>query len=65
MRYHFFLKDITFLYERQKDKSEKIVKVTEAALLSLVAAKLKGKVLFPQKIEDVKNYLRNVKATSV
>lgn len=47
----------------KKTKSKKMVKVTEAGLLSLVAAKLKGKVLFPQKVEEAKSYLQKVKTT--
>ncbi|WP_157097969.1 hypothetical protein [Niabella ginsenosidivorans] len=50
--------------ETKKTKSKKLVKVTEAGLLSLIAAKLKGKVLFPQKVEDAKSHLQKVKITS-
>ena len=42
-------------------KSKKLVKVSEAGLLSLVASKLKDRSLFPQKVEDAKKYLRKVK----
>ena len=49
----------------KKAESKKMVKVTEAGLLSLVAAKLNGKVLFPKKVEDAKNYLQKVKTVSV
>lgn len=43
------------------DKSKKMVKVPEAALLSLVVSKLKGKVLFPKKVENARAYLQNIK----
>jgi hypothetical protein len=38
--------------------------VPESGLLSLVASKLKDRVLFPQKIEDAKKYLQKVKIAS-
>jgi hypothetical protein len=34
------------------NKPEKMVKVSEAALLSLVASQIKGKILFPEKMEQ-------------
>jgi hypothetical protein len=37
------------------------VKISESGLLSLVASKLKDKVLFPQKVEAAKNYLSKSK----
>jgi hypothetical protein len=42
-------------------KSKEFVKVPESRLLSLVASKLKDRVLFPKKIEDAKKYLLKVK----
>lgn len=42
-------------------KSKELVKVPESGLLSLVALKLKDRVLFPRKIEDAKKYLQKVK----
>jgi hypothetical protein len=44
-----------------KNKDQKMVQVPEAALLSLVADKLKDRVLFPEKIEAAKEYLRHAK----
>lgn len=44
-------------------KSKELVKVPESGLLSLVASKLKDRVLFPQKVEDAKKFLRNVKTS--
>jgi hypothetical protein len=41
--------------------TEKLVKVSESGLLSLVADKIKGRVLFPEKIEDAKQYVKHVK----
>lgn len=40
--------------------TEKLVKVPQKGLLSLVADKLKDRVLFPEKVERVKQYLKNV-----
>ncbi|MBC7722673.1 MAG: hypothetical protein H7068_11655 [Pedobacter sp.] len=37
--------------------SKELVSVSEKALLSLVASKLKDRVLFPQKIAEAKKYL--------
>ncbi|WP_153796365.1 hypothetical protein [Foetidibacter luteolus] len=42
-------------------KSKELVNVTESGLLSLVASKLKDRVLFPKKVENAKKYLRKVK----
>lgn len=42
-----------------------MVKVSEAELLSLVASKLKGKILFPEKVEQAKKYLQKVKTTNL
>jgi hypothetical protein len=43
------------------DKSKKLVKVPETALLSLVADKLKDRVLFPEKVEELKKQLKRAK----
>ena len=48
----------------KKAKSDELVKVSEMALLSLVASKLKGRVLFPQKVENSRKYLQKVKITT-
>ena len=48
----------------KETKSKELVKVPESGLLSLVASKLKDRVLFPQKIEDAKKYLHKVKLTT-
>lgn len=42
-------------------KSGKTVKVSEKGLLALVAAKLRDRDLFPEKVEDAKKYLKHVK----
>jgi hypothetical protein len=41
--------------------SKELVKVPESGLLSLVALKLKDRVLFPKKIENAKKYLQEAK----
>lgn len=43
------------------NSTEKMVTISEKVLLSLVAAKLKGRVLFPQQVENIKRILKNVK----
>ena len=48
----------------KETKSKELVKVPESALLSLVALKLKGKILFPQKIEDAKKFLKKAKLST-
>ena len=45
----------------KENKPINLVKVSDAELLSLVASKLKGKVLFPERVENAKKYLKNVK----
>lgn len=42
-------------------KQNKLAKMPEAELLSLVAQKLKGRNLFPEKVEAAKKYLQNAK----
>lgn len=50
---------------RTEEKNEKLVKIPESDLLSLVADKLKGKVLFPEKIAKAKAYLKEVKTSAL
>jgi len=40
---------------------EKMVTVPEAGLVALVAARLKGVALFPEKLEKAKEYLKKAK----
>lgn len=40
---------------------EKMVAVPEASLVDLVASKLKGVALFPEKLKDAKEYLNKAK----
>ena len=44
----------------KETNAEKLVKVPQKGLLSLVANKLKDRVLFPEKVENIKQSLRNV-----
>lgn len=39
-----------------------MVRVSEKALLSLVAAQLKGRELFPEKVANAKKYLKDIKS---
>jgi hypothetical protein len=41
---------------------EKMVLVSESVLLSLVADKIRGKVLFPEQVRRAKEYLKNIDA---
>lgn len=41
-------------------KSDNLVQVPESALVSLVVAQLKGKILFSEKIEAAKKYLKHI-----
>lgn len=41
-------------------KTDKLVKVSESALLTLVLSNLKGVILFPEKIEAAKKYLKHI-----
>ncbi len=45
----------------KEPKKQNMVKVPESALLSLVAAKLKNRNLFPEKVEDTKKYIKDLK----
>jgi hypothetical protein len=45
-------------------KSEAILNSADKSLLSLVASKLKDKVLFPEKTENAKKYLQKVKLSN-
>jgi hypothetical protein len=48
---------------KTKVKKERMIKVSESVLLSLVADKLKDRVLFPEKAEMAKEYLSKVRVT--
>jgi hypothetical protein len=43
-----------------KERGPEMVTVTESELLSLVAEKLKGRVLFPKKVEEAKQFINSV-----
>jgi hypothetical protein len=43
--------------EHNRNKSEELVKVSKAGLISLVASQIKGKILFPKKMEEAKKIL--------
>lgn len=45
----------------KENKSKGLVKVTESGLLALVSSKLKNRVLFPEKVEKTKEYLKGAK----
>ena len=45
--------------------TDKLVKVSESGLMSLVADKLKDKTLFADKVESAKQYLKRVKVSDL
>jgi hypothetical protein len=48
----------------KENKEPVMVKVPETVLLSLVAAKLKGRIFFPEKVESARKYLDSIKKFS-
>jgi hypothetical protein len=51
---------------KSSDKdTEQMVQVTEAKLLSLVGSKLKGRLLFPKKVEDAKKFFNKIKFSAL
>lgn len=48
---------------KEENNTEKLVQIPEKGLLSLVSSKLKDRILFPQKLEDAKEYLKKVTIT--
>ena len=44
----------------KENKSNDLVKVSKAGLLTLVTSKLKGRVFFPKKVEAAKEYLQKI-----
>jgi hypothetical protein len=49
---------------KAKENRKKLVKVSKSGLLSLVAAKLKDRELFPEKNEEARRYLQNAKVSA-
>lgn len=47
--------------ETTEKDNKKMVQVTETDLLSLVASKLKDRLLFPEKVEAAKKFFSKVK----
>jgi len=47
----------------KENKKKKMVPVPKSVLLSLVAARLKDRTLFPEKIEEVKKYLQQAEVS--
>ena len=43
--------------KHKENKSEELVKVSKAGLISLVASHIKGKILFPKKMEEANKML--------
>ncbi|WP_316813846.1 hypothetical protein [Pedobacter heparinus] len=49
--------------KNKKSSKDNLVKVPESALLSLVAYRLKGQVLFPEQIKRAKDLIKNIKTS--
>ena len=49
---------------KAKENTKKLVKAPKSGLLSLVAAKLKDRELFPEKNEAAKNFLKKAKISA-
>jgi hypothetical protein len=47
--------------EPKENKSEELVKVSKAALISLVASQIKGKILFPKQMEEARKMLERAR----
>jgi hypothetical protein len=45
---------------KEKD-TERMVQISESGLLSLVASKLKDRLLFPEKVEESKKFFSKIK----
>ncbi|WP_205514467.1 hypothetical protein [Longitalea arenae] len=43
--------------KHKKNKTPDLVKVSKASLISMVASQIKGKILFPKKMEEAKKML--------
>lgn len=56
---YFVIKEYLFMKTKETN-AQKLVKEPQKALLSFVAAKLKNRVLFPEKLEEAKQYLKNI-----
>ena len=47
-------------------ENDKLVQIPESTLMALVISQLKGKILFPEKVEAAKKYLKHLqKLTTV
>ena len=57
---YFVKKEYLYPMKTKEITAEKLVKVPQKGLLSLVASKLKNKVLFPEKLEEAKQYLKKI-----
>jgi hypothetical protein len=43
--------------KQSENKSTELVKVSKATIIALVASQIKGKILFPKKMEEAKKML--------
>lgn len=48
-----------------KGQESQMGTLTESEILSLVAAKLKDRVLFPKKVEEAKKYINSIVSSSL
>jgi hypothetical protein len=47
----------------KKRNTGKLIKISETTLLSLVADRLKDRVLFPEKVEEARKYIKSIKVS--
>lgn len=43
--------------KQNEEKSTELVKISKASIIALVASQIKGKILFPKKMEEAKKML--------
>lgn len=49
----------------KKRSTDKLVKISESTLLSLVADRLKDRVLFPEKVESSRKFIESIKESTI
>ena len=49
----------------KKTNTNKLIKVSQSTLLSLVADRLKDRVLFPEKVESSRRFIDSIKESNI
>jgi hypothetical protein len=47
----------------KKKNTGNLIKMSDTAFLSLIADRLKDRILFPEKIEEARNYIKSIKVS--